>query len=282
MTYTALPDRRIPYDNDGTVVGWWYYPESVRRWITGGELVSLNSLSPSGYSGYYQNGYQEVAPQGPIYFFPEQREVTGIYPREVITGTPSLAIVGSNNSGNGSDGTWETASLPNGSSFVADTVISWRPGVKPVSFTGPKKVIRVTSTYANSRTGYYSMHLYGEKGAGQTPDDIIYINHDDTPGVEYAIDEDFGDQALGTTVVRQFRIKNVSATKTANTINVQCNDSDFAISTDNVNWVVTINIASLAAGAESSTMYVRCTTPAPGGLVGPRFARIVTTVASYT
>ena len=23
MAYTALPDRRIPYDNDGTVVGWY-------------------------------------------------------------------------------------------------------------------------------------------------------------------------------------------------------------------------------------------------------------------
>ena len=55
------------------------------------------------------------------------------------------------------------------------------------------------------------------RSRGQTPDDIIYINHDDTPGVEYAAPEDFGDQPLGTTVVRQFRLKNASATKTANT-----------------------------------------------------------------
>ena len=128
----------------------------------------------------------------------------------------------------------------------------------------------------------YWLHLYGEKAAGQTPDDIIYINHDDTPGVEYTSPEDFGDQPLGTTVVRQFRVKNASSTKTANTINIQCNDSDFAISEDGSNWVVTINIASLAAGAESSTLYVRCTTPSVGGLLGPRFARLVTTVASYT
>ena len=67
-------------------------------------------------------------------------------------------------------------------------------------------------------------HLYGEKIAGQTPDDIIYINHDDTPGAEFTAPEDFGDQPLGTTVVRQFRVKNASATKTANTINIQCND----------------------------------------------------------
>jgi hypothetical protein len=70
--------------------------------------------------------------------------------------------------------------------------------------------------------------------------------------------------------VRQFRIKNVSATRTAASINIQCNDTDFAISTDNVNWVTTINIASLAPGAESATMYWRCTTPAPGAQLGPR------------
>ena len=111
---------------------------------------------------------------------------------------------------------------------------------------------------------------------------MIYINHDDTPGVEYTACEDFGDQPLGTTVVRQFRLKNTSATKTANTINIQCNDAEAAISTDNVNWVVTINLASLAAGAESPTYYVRYTTPAAGSGLGPRYARIVTLVASYT
>ena len=100
------------------------------------------------------------------------------------------------------------------------------------------------------------IHLYGKKTARQTPDDVIYIDHDTTPGVEYTSPEDFGDQPLGTTVVRQFRLKNTSATKTANTINIQCNDSDFAISTDGTTWVVTINIASLGPGAQSATMYV--------------------------
>lgn len=46
--------------------------------------------------------------------------------------------------------------------------------------------------------------------------------------------------------------------------------------------VATINIASLAAGAESATMYIRNTTPAIGSLLGPRFNRIVATVASWT
>ena len=160
---------------------------------------------------------------------------------------------------------------------------NWRTNITAVSFTGGKQTIRIYYGIQNTYgTSTLRLHLYGEKVAGQTPDDVIYIDHDTTPGVEYAAPEDFGDQPLGTTVVRQFRLKNTSATKTANSINVQCNDSDFAISTDGTTWVVTINIASLGPGAQSATMYVRCTTPAPGNLLGPRFARIVTTVASYT
>ena len=281
MVYTAIPDRRIPYDNDGSVVGWWYYPESVRRWITGSELTSLNALLPTVGSGYYTSSYLEVGPQGPIFFFPEQREITAYYVKEGLNSYATEAFRGSNNSGNGTDGTWETASIPAGS-HQADTNFTWRMFIVHVSFTGPKKVLRVESQGPNGRCLFWTCHLYGEKAAGQTPDDLIYINHDDTPGVEYAAAEDFGYQALGTTVVRQFRVKNVSPTKSANTINIQCNDTDFAISENGSTWVVTINLASLAAGAESPTYYVRCTTPSPGGLLGPRFARIVTTVASYT
>ena len=144
--------------------------------------------------------------------------------------------------------------------------------------------VRTTGTGGIGTTPYQFglFHIYGEKAAGETPHDIIFIDHDTTPGVEYAAPEDFGDRPLGTSVVRQFRVKNVSPTLTANSINIQCNDSDFAISTDGVTWVVTINIASLAAGAESATLYMRNTTPAPGNPLGPRFARIVAIVGSWT
>ena len=193
------------------------------------------------------------------------------------------SLQGSNDTTNGVDGTWETASFPAGNPIGYVTLDAFRSGVKAISFTGGKKTIRfgIGGGYVD-KFYIYQVHIYGEKVAGQTPDDVIYIDHDTTPGVEYTAPEDFGDQPLGTTVVRQFRLKNTSATKTANSINVQCNDSDFAISTDGTTWVVTISIASLGPGAQSATMYVRCTTPAPGNLLGPRFARIVTTVASYT
>ena len=297
MPYTALPDRRIPYDNDGTVMAYsalipdqsiaYVLAQGLIGYFLDSEKAELNDpdFATTGIGFSWSNtAANGNGRRGFWLFFPEQREVTAAafgFDR-VSAGVESL--YGSNDTTNGVDGTWETASFPNGIPNVATSLDGWRSTIKAISFTGGKRMLRWT---INS-TGYFGLqnqttvHLYGEKVAGQTPDDVIYIDHDTTPGVEYTAPEDFGDQPLGTTVVRQFRLKNTSTTKTANSINVQCNDSDFAISTDGTTWVVTISIASLGPGAQSATMYVRCTTPAPGNLLGPRFARIVTTVASYT
>ena len=284
MPYTALPDRRIPYDNDGTVVGWYHGVNGLTAYPSGADLISLNGSS---YAAVNTSGLMSSGTMGVLLFFPEQREVTGIYAWLWDDGgagfeAPITGLVGSTDTTNGQDGTWETASLPGGVPGKVNSY-AWRSDIKAVSFTGGKRTVRIYRSIGyDGLPRFFALHLYGEKTAGQTPDDVIYIDHDTTPGVEYAAPEDFGDQPLGTTVVRQFRLKNTSATKTANSINVQCNDADFAISTDGVTWVVTINIASLGPGAQSATMYVRCTTPPPGNLLGPRFARIVTTVASYT
>lgn len=298
MPYTALPDRRMPYDNDGTLFGVGgvnstsfatCFAGGIASWRSGADLIELNDYDYAALASPINiaNGGGKAV----WLLFPESREVTAYFTGHDgqsagVGADPNryqTAIQGSNDTTSGVDGTWETASLPSGFAYGWPGLDQWRAYIRPISFTGGKRGIRlhqVTQNFADHSV--IMLHVYGEKVAGQTPDDIIYINHDDTPGVEYTAEEDFGDQPLGTTVVRQFRVKNASATKTANTINIQCNDSDFAISTDNVNWVVTINIASLAAGAESATMYVRCTTPSPGALLGPRFSRIVTTVASYT
>jgi hypothetical protein len=289
VAYSALPDRRIPYDNDGTVM---YQGTNVSGPISATSQASMSDMNDMDET---LTGYDPGATDLHTWlFFPESREVTGMFyisSRTVPLTTSgnhqsSLTITGSNDSTNGLDGTWETASLPGGMSvWNGNGLDCWRAGIKAVSFTGGKRVLRFAAPAGVSGPGQHQvvwLHVYGEKVTGQTPDDLIYIDHDTTPGVEYTAPEDFGDRPLGTTVTRQFRVKNASATLTANTINLQCNDSDFVISENGTSWVTTINISSLAAGAESATLYVRNTTPNPGNLLGPRFARIVTTVASWT
>lgn len=305
MPYSALPDRRIPYDNDGSIVAYgssWgdfnsYNGQSVaifnqgfNTYMSSQDKAEMNDADQTALTASPSAGN---ACRALWMIFPEEREVTGVtcmtntplgsytYP----TGNQSLqAFQGSVDTTNGVDGTWEAASISGGVMFTPLSLDGWRRVITSVSFTNGKKAVRFYYCAQNTYPSIFPLawHLFGEKEAGQTPDDLIYINHDDTPGVEFTAPEDFGDQPLGTTVVRQFRLKNVSGSKTANTINIQCNDSNFAISEDGVNWVVTINIASLSAGAESATLYVRSTTPAPGNVLGPVSARIVTTVASYT
>jgi hypothetical protein len=295
MAYTAVPDMRMPYDNDGTVL--YYYINAGLSATLAFAVGPVNNISQANSLELNDNdnvgiglsGHENANPNNGTCaiwaFFPENREVTAHFACEISLAPASYAetLQGSTDSTNGTDGTWETASLPSGIAMNNWDFDNWRAGIKPVSFTGPKRVIRDGIGSNNgSGSSITNWHWYGEKAAGQTPDDIIFINHDDTPGVEYTAVEDFGDQPLGTTVTRQFRVKNTSATKTANTINIQCNDSYFAISEDGSNWVTTINITSLSAGAESSTLYVRCTTPSPPSTLGPYFNRIVVTVASYT
>jgi hypothetical protein len=301
MSYPAIPDMRMPYHRDGCVVGIGgtsgtvatIFAGGIARYVSGSDLIELNDADNAALG----TAIPIPAVAGPVgasgvgvwVFFPELREVTAHYmgldvlgSALISTGALLLTVQGSNDTTNGVDGTWETASLGNGQGVGYAQLDGFRAYIKAISLTGGKRAIRFALQANVNGLNLVLLHLYGRKAAGQTPDDIIFIDHDTTPGVEYAAAEDFGDRPLGTTVVRQFRVKNASTTKTANTINIQANDSDFTISTDGTTWVVTINIASLAALAESATMYIRNTTPAPGSLLGPRFAEVVAIVGSWT
>lgn len=280
MPYPALTDRRIPYDNDGTLNYQGTDTSGATSAMTSATAIELQD------EDYAAVGYDPTsgARLWNFLFFPEQREVTAFYSMRAGRNTGQLdssvsadAVLGSNDTANGVDGTWETASLPSGIPTHTGNNFDWRSGIKPVSFTGPKQTIRVQHPASTAGLGGAAqiMHIYGEAAPAAMTHDLVFINHDDTPGAVFQTPENFGDQPLGTTVVRQWRLKNTSATKTATNINIQCNDAEFAISTDGITWVVTIAIASLGPGAESATMYVRCTTPAPGAALGPRFGRII-------
>jgi hypothetical protein len=278
MPYPALPDRRMPWDIDGTIAYTGDIGSGAYRVLSSGAMVELNDDDHIAISGHGTPA-GGTSSLGYIWlFFPEQREVTGYYFRCGVTSSLTGAPQGSNDTTNGLDGTWETASIPQGAPAQVND-FSWRDGIKAISFTGPKKNIRHSYSGGSSNTtGHPAIaHYYGEAAAGQMAHDLEFINHDDTPGVAFTAPEDFGDQPLGTTVVRQFRIKNTSATRTATNLNIQLNDAEFVIAENPAGpWVVTINLASLGPGAESPTYYIRLTTPAPGENLDPHAARIIT------
>jgi hypothetical protein len=283
MPYPALPDHRIPYDIDGTIMYFGSTTSGAVTLASSGAKIALQDTSSSG--GTPNTDFRNAGSNAVFIFFPEGREVTGIWlaTEETASGNDLAGFSGSNDTSNGIDGTWETASLPAGVPSWGGVFDEWRNEVKPVSFTGPKKNLRFWNDGSSpSGSDHFGMlHLYGEAAAGQMAHDLVFLDPDLGAGVAFPGPEDFGDQPLGTTVVRPFRIKNTSASRTATNLNIQCNDADFAIAESASGpWVVTINIASLAAGAETATLYTRCTTPAPGAPLAPRFARIIVTCDS--
>lgn len=277
----------MPYDADGTVVAYGNagLAGGITSYPTGTQTQNLQDYSDHGIVLPGASSYNN----DPVvwFFFPgESREVDGVYlgyTNQVGSSDSFSSIQGSNDTTNGVDGTWETAALGSGHNAAGDISIdAWRAHIYPVSFSGPKKAVRIVLAASPAAgAGIHLIHWYGQKASGQTPDDILFIDSDEGTA-EYSTVEDFGDRPLGTSVVRQFKVKNGSATKTANSINIQCNDSDFIISTDGVTWVVTINIASLGVGVSSATLYIRNTTPSPGSTLGPRFARVTAIVGSWT
>src|SRR6187431_1028343 len=95
MPYTALPDRRIPYDNDGTVCAYGPQTNSGAAVAFAGGLTNyyvqsdLAELNDSDYGDLPTagNGPVQIADGGgsgggrqrPVWmFFPEQREVTAM------------------------------------------------------------------------------------------------------------------------------------------------------------------------------------------------------------
>lgn len=285
MPYAALPARRMPYDIDGTVVGQCFPGQTITSYP-----------SQAGLQGYQSDVLSPYGPTNPnngttrtVLFFPESREVAAVFTVAIGGQAAPVFVQGSNNTTNALDGTWETASLtPSGGTTWTETD-SWRNALVTVSFAGTPSTLDVQSNTQTGlgslgdRTGQIQMlHVYGAKTSGQTPNDVIFIDVDDT-GTEFTAPEDFGDRPLGTTVVRSFAIQNTS-TLGAHTITLQLDDTDFALGTTSSGpWVQSIDPPDLAAGAQSATYFIKNTTPAAGSAtLGPRFARCIVQVGSYS
>ena len=280
MPYPALPDKRIGFDNDGTVV--YYTTGGIANFVsgpttrlTGSSLIALNN---------YLDANLWTANQAFVidlwFFFPEKRECDGVeISANIYTTAGVTKIQGSNDTTNGMDGTWEVGSFTSG---VPGQWLGqpdwWRSNIMPVSFTGTKQTVRLEFMYQGNSVHTANVHLYGIKDASATPDDLIFMTA--TSGGTQILNEDVGDVGLGTTRTMQAYLYNTSATKTASTINLQLNDADWIFSTDNATWVTSINVASLGPGAYYGPIYIRNTAPAQGSRLGPRTARIV--VSGYT
>lgn len=280
MVYPVISSRRMPYDIDGTEIGrnTSVFGNGITSWLTSEQKIEMNdedrvAIETSAYHFRICRWW----------FFPEKREVEAMsFGADALFGN-DFVLEGSNDTVNGIDGTWETATFPSGSPSVVAESDTWRAQIKPVSFSGSYKVIRLHA-YKNASTttrNIYHIHLYGRKAAGETPDDILFC--DASTGAEKTALMDWGDQPEGTTEIDSFKVKNVSASKIANDINLQLNHADFLMSwSPDGPWTATLDIATLGIGALSNTIYIRNKLGPPLLLLGPYAARVIASVGSWS
>lgn len=277
MGYPEILHRRIPYDINGTAVGYRAsstYSNGLSNWLSSSQLGELNDEdSITLFGGDYSVIW---------FFFPERMEIeAGLYVVEYAGygNSPDLyELQGSNDTTNGMDGTWETAVFPSGKPFAYNPgMYYWREGIKPISFSTTYKVIRFRASHGYGGVRY--VHLYGRKAAMETPDDILFC---DPAGNEKTALKDWGDRPEGTTVIDSFKLKNSSTTKIASNVNLQLNHGDLSLSfSEEGPWTATLDITSIAPGSLSSTLYVRHTLGGPPLILGPRAGRCIVTVGSW-
>jgi len=285
MPYDTLPDQRIPYDIDGTVV---YTSTDNPNTATlalheadvqldDTQMQELQDTDTSTVVSYLASGADGSSILW--WFFPEDRIVSAAV--FIFTGsTTSTYVGGSSDTANGNDGTWEAPSQPDGTPFqVYSAVDLWRSGIRPLSFAGSIKTlvaIHALNSSGADTSVWVLAHIYGHTDAGAMTNDLIFIDPDTSD--EWTAPDDFGDQPLGTSVVDTFKVKNTSVADTATGVTLQCDDDDFVIAEDSGGpWVTSIDVGSLGPEVESDTYYVRCTSPDVGSPLEPRFARIIVT-----
>lgn len=281
--YPDVPAPRMAYDRDGTIglqtqANWGSAPSQMSQ----GTLNALNSETTSAIidtTGGHQVGL----------IFPQLRDITGIW-KATGGGGSDIAAETSVDTTNGIDGTW----VNRGSINKSVTVPSMRNTISVVSWTGIIAIRWGRLSSGNNSHTIYPCHLYGAIATGLNVDRLRLWH----PTLDEPLDDntsadgaffDWGNVARSTTQDRTFRVKNNSATLTANSIAVTSQALTDTSPTvvgqhtfsDGGAFATSINIGNLAPGAISSLITLRRTT-ASNAILSLWTLRIVASATSWS
>jgi hypothetical protein len=234
-------------------------------WATGSTHV--------GASGVYLNTSDDRS-AGLSYLtfvFPQVRNLTGYfvyaeYGASNSPYTPNVLQV-STDTTDGTDGNWTTVASPWLYSSIAINpyhrsaiqAVTGADGIKGVRFAVSKPNANVDG---NDRTKMFAVHLYGTFVGGN---DGLRFWHPTNDVVMPPAHLDFGDIPQGSTLVKQFRLRNTSGQQ-ANNIVVSAEAqtgsdaglaSGLTFSLDNVTYATTVTVPTLAGTTTSPVIYVR-------------------------
>jgi hypothetical protein len=287
--YADYPDNRIAYHLDGTVgfanrVGDAPTPLSAGQlWTMNNELTDLVATEdiadwPGGNTIQMMWGL----------VFPAPLDLDAVFERIFLNGVGSTNlgpdVQTSTNTTNGQDGTW---TVLRGFSAGTSVVPDYRSTTPVVSVAAGITGIRWRWGVATAMQNFdvRAVHLFGRYSAASNRLELW------DPSVDQRIDPaglDWGNTPRSTTDTRTFRVKNRSATLTANSIVISAGDSstagEIASSLDfNIGsgYAATQNIGNLAPGAISGVVTIRRTLSSVHPL-GAAAGLVIATPGSWT
>lgn len=282
--YPDVPGNRFAYDIDGTIVG--YIQNLNSPSFIEANLSQRQTLNNESSDTVTMTNATVL--YCAVFLFPELRDIDGIYVAATETGNRYMQW--SNDTTNGIDGTWSNfASNWTFANTTDNTPEFSRELIMPVSLSGVRglRVVK-TSTNVNSSRRFAAVHIYGS--ISQSDRLKIWSQDSDEP-----IDPayfDMGDIPRGGSSVKGFRIKNVSDTLTATSIDVSAEAlTDGGAQTtvqaisfsddDGESYGSAIQIGELEPGDISGVIYVKYE-PTSSASLGAKFARILMEVGSWS
>lgn len=277
--YADVPGHRFSYDTDGSVS----LMSSNGAPYNAIDATILNDEATDALSIF---AYREQGDKTIAFGFPEPRDLAGFFVWATVTGISTHQYMTSTDTTDGSNGTWSTAA-----NFSPQTAVypQSRNAITTAAATGIRGIrFRFATGGDYQQLSLGGIHLYGLTAPNQSTDRLEFWH----PTLDQQIDKaafDFGDIAQGEVQTKQFRLKNLSATKAASTVAVSANNSaggetlmasGLTFSSDGTSFAATLNIASIAAGATTPVLYIRRTVGAsdPASI---RFARVVASPGSF-
>lgn len=281
--YMDAPATRVAYDRDGSVGSFASLAGSLTA-LTVSQLRALNSEDDTGVAMPTANRLAIV--------FPVPMDIAAVFLATSPSGVGDFTLQTSKDTTTGLDGTWETHAVIS-SSFrsvkpayrQAASITATIPGASSTAVRGVR-LVYATNTTVTIR----AFHIYADISAAATTDRIAFWHPDvdeEMPPAYF----DWGNAPRGSSADRTFRVKNLSADKTANDITLYVEAltpgvpsvAGMHLISENggSTFLTSITIDELAPGEVSDELILRRVVPTNAS-VSVWSARVAADVLSWT
>lgn len=247
-------------DKDGTQ-GYFINVNNVVVQLTAAQMQTINNEDESSVTF---NVPDSTNNNRVMLWFPEKRDLDGFF----LAADKPVKVDVSTDTTNGLDGTWTNVKSTYTPPFTPASP-AYRQQIQSITALGIRAV-RMTFDYAFFATRTLkAFHVFGEQVPGANPNRLTLWH----PTLDQRVTPayfDWGDTPRSSSADKQFRVKNLSDTLTANSIRVAQDvlsdatpsvPGQHTLSTDGVTFLAQVNVGNLAPGAISGVVTFRRNTP---------------------